>query len=194
MSGRIRFGVPAMASSRNGKTASTFESLNPNAFYIGIVAAAGAVANDLVDRSLGLSKNENSKVLIAKFTAVGVGITAMILGILLRGMNVGFLVGWAFAVAASANFPAILMVLFWKRTTAQGIIASIFVGIVSSMGIILLGPDMFEIYGLQRQDALIPIGQPGIISIPLSFLVLVTVSLLTERNKNNYSLLQKATQ
>jgi cation/acetate symporter len=62
------------------------------------------------------------------------------------------------------------------------------------MGIILLGPDMFEIYGLQRQDALIPIGQPGIISIPLSFLVLVTVSLLTERNKNNYSLLQKATQ
>jgi cation/acetate symporter len=147
-----------------------------------IVAAAGAVANDLVDRSFGLSSSETGKVLVAKIAATGVGLIAIVLGILMRDMNVGFLVGWAFAVAASANLPAILMVLFWKRTTAQGIIASILVGVISSMGIILMGPDMFEIYGYPRQAAWIPLGQPGIISIPLSFLTIVGVSLLGGKN------------
>ncbi len=51
-----------------------------------------------------------------------------------KGMNVSFLVGLAFAVAASANLPAIVMLLFWKKTTAKGIAASIVVGIVASLG------------------------------------------------------------
>jgi cation/acetate symporter len=144
-----------------------------------IVAAAGAVANDLADRAFGLSKSERGKVLVAKAASALVGIVAIVLGILLRDMNVGFLVGWAFAVAASANLPSILMVLFWKRTTAHGIIASILVGIFCSMAIILMGPDMFELYGFQRHEAWIPLGQPGIVSIPASFLTIVVVSLLT---------------
>lgn len=144
-----------------------------------IVAAAGAVANDLVDRGFGLSHGGAANVVVAKVASVTVGITAIVLGILLKGMNVGFLVGWAFAVAASANFPAIIMVLFWKRTTSQGIVASIITGIVASLGIILLGPDMFEVYGLGREAALVPLGQPGLVSMPLSFLVLIVVSLTT---------------
>lgn len=144
-----------------------------------IVAAAGAVANDLVERGFGLSHSGAAKVLVAKAAAVTVGLVAIVLGILLKGMNVGFLVGWAFAVAASANFPSIIMVLFWKGTTSQGVVASILTGIVGSLGIILLGPDMFEVYGLGREAALIPLGQPGLISMPLSFLVLIVVSLMT---------------
>ena len=98
-------------------------------------------------------------------------------------MNVSFLVGLAFAVAASANLPAILMLLFWKRTTAQGITASVIVGMVSSLVIILLSPSMFGSYGLDPAKALIPLDNPGIISIPLSFLVLVVVSLLTGKQE-----------
>ena len=94
-------------------------------------------------------------------------------------MNVSYLVGWAFAVAASANLPAIVMLLFWKRTTKQGIAASIITGIIVSVGLILLSPDMFERYGMVRSAAPVPLSNPGIISIPLSFLVLVVVSLLT---------------
>jgi cation/acetate symporter len=74
----------------------------------------------------------------------------------------------AFAVAASANLPAILFLLFWKKTTAQGISWSILVGIVSSIGIILFSPTMYEKYGLIPKDAPIPLDNPGIISIPLA--------------------------
>ena len=108
-----------------------------------------------------------------------VGAIAIVLGILFKGMNVTFLVGLAFAVAASANLPAIVMLLFWKRTTAKGITASIVVGIVSSLGLILLSPDMYELYGLDPAAAPVPLKNPGIVSIPLSFLALVVVSLFT---------------
>ncbi|MBE0565651.1 MAG: cation acetate symporter [Krumholzibacteria bacterium] len=147
-----------------------------------IVAASGAVAHDLMDRFGRMDLSEARKVRAGKIAAFGVGIVAIVLGIVFRGVNVSFLVGWAFAVAASANLPAIVMLLFWKGTTAQGIVASIIVGIVAALGIILTGPEMFAgPYGLRAEDAWHPLGQPGIISIPLSFLALVAVSLLTRR-------------
>jgi cation/acetate symporter len=147
-----------------------------------IVAASGAVAHDLMDRYGQMNLTEEKKVKAGKIAAVGVGVIAIILGILFRGVNVSFLVGWAFAVAASANLPAIVMLLFWKRTTAAGIVASISVGIVSALGIILTGPEMFAgPYGLTAADAWHKLGQPGIVSIPLSFLTLVVVSLMTQK-------------
>jgi cation/acetate symporter len=148
-----------------------------------IVATSGAVAHDLVDDFFGLRLTDGQKVVVGKLTAVSVGVLAIVLGILFKGMNVSFLVGWAFAVAASANFPAIIMLLFWRKTTSAGITASILVGIASALAIILLSPSMFERYGLDARRALIPLDNPGIVSIPLSFLTLVAVSLLT-RKKN----------
>lgn len=147
-----------------------------------IVAASGAVAHDLMDRYGRMNLTEKQKVFAGKIAAFAVGIVAIILGIVFRGVNVSFLVGWAFAVAASANLPAIMMLLFWKRTTAAGIVASITVGIVSALGIILTGPEMFAgPYGKTAAEAWHKLGQPGIISIPLSFLTLVVVSLLTAK-------------
>ncbi len=144
-----------------------------------IVAASGAVANDLLDKYMGLNMSGRAKVIAAKSTAVSVGIVSVALGIMFRGVNVGFLVGWAFAVAASANFPAIMLVLFWEKTTSLGVIVSIFVGIAASVGIILAGPDMFELYGLPRGAAWIPLSQPAILAMPLSFITVIIVSLLT---------------
>jgi cation/acetate symporter len=146
-----------------------------------IVASSGAVAHDLVNKYFKVELTDKKKVIIGKTAAVSVGIIAILLGILFKGMNVSFLVGWAFAIAASANFPAIIMLLFWKKTTAQGIASSIAVGMVSALAIILLSPSMFERYGLNAAQALIPIDNPGIISIPLSFITLVVVSLLTQK-------------
>jgi cation/acetate symporter len=144
-----------------------------------IVAASGAVANDLLEHFFQLDMGGNRKVLAARVTAVGVGVISIILGILFKNVNVGFLVGWAFAVAASANFPAIMLVLFWKRTTSVGIISSIFAGIVVSMVVIIIGPDMFELYGLGRENAIIPLTQPAIIAMPISMIVGIFVSLFT---------------
>ncbi len=149
-----------------------------------LVAAAGAVAHDFMGTLRGISMTDKQKVIAGKITAFSVGIIAIILGILFKGMNVSFLVGWAFAIAASANFPSIIMVLFWKKTTAKGIVASIIVGIFTALGMILLSPSMYTHYGLNPDLAPIPFSNPGIISIPLSFLTIVIVSLLTQkRNK-----------
>ncbi len=147
-----------------------------------IIAASGAVAHDLMDRFAGIIKSDKEKVRAGKVAAFVVGFIAIILGILFKGVNVSFLVGLAFAVAASANLPSIVMMLFWKRTTSKGITASIIVGIVSSIGLILLSPTMFELYGLDPALAPVPLKNPGIISIPLSFLTIIAVSLLTKRD------------
>ena len=150
-----------------------------------IVAASGAVAHDLMDNYLDIKLTDKGKVKAGKIAAIAVGFVAIILGILFKGMNVSFLVGWAFAVAASANLPAILMLLFWKKTTAKGIAASILVGIITAVGIILLSPSMWEKYGLDPANAPSPLDNPGIISIPLSFITLVIVSLLTQKDNKN---------
>jgi cation/acetate symporter len=145
-----------------------------------IIAASGAVAHDLMDRFAGLIKNEHQKVVAGRIAAFVVGAIAILLGIAFQGVNVSFLVGLAFAVAASANLPCIIMMLFWKRTTSKGMVASIIVGIVVSIGIIVFSPTAWELYGLTPADAPIPLKNPGIISIPLSFLVIYVVSRLTK--------------
>jgi len=147
-----------------------------------IVAASGAITHDLINRFFQKKMTDRGKVKVGKIAAMIIGVIAILLGILFKGMNVSFLVGWAFAVAASANLPAILMLLFWKKTTAKGIAASILVGIISSLTIILLSPSMFERYGMPGQSP-ISLDNPGIVSIPLSFLTLIIVSLLTQKNK-----------
>jgi cation/acetate symporter len=147
-----------------------------------IVAASGAVAHDLMTGFLGIEMTDKGQVKAGKISAVVVGIIAIILGILCKGMNVSFLVGLAFAVAASANLPSITMLLFWKKTTSKGIAASIVVGMVTALGIILLSPSTYvDLYGLPKASAPIPLDNPGIISIPLGYLTLIVVSLFTQK-------------
>ena len=148
-----------------------------------IVASSGAIAHDLFDRYFKIKMTDTQKVNAGKISAFVIGGIAILLGILFKGMNVSFLVGLAFAVAASANLPAIIMLLFWKKTTSTGISSSIVIGIVSSLILIALSPELFKLYGLNPLDAPIPLNNPGIISIPLSFATLVVVSLLTQKNK-----------
>ncbi len=147
-----------------------------------IMAASGAVAHDLMTNFLKMRLDDFQKVRAAKVAAMAVGVIAIILGILFSKMNVNFLVGWAFNIAASANLPALVMLLFWKRTTKQGITAAIVVGMISSLGWILLSAQAYkDVYGLNPADAIVPFSQPAIVTIPLGFLVLVVVSLFTQR-------------
>lgn len=150
-----------------------------------ILAAAGAVTHDLLGSAFGWQMTDPEKVRVAKLSSVVVGAIAILLGILFQKMNPTFLVGWAFSVAASANLPALVMILFWPRVTRQGIIAGIVVGMVSSMTWILLSGEAYsKVYGLDAANAIVPFSQPGIITIPLGFLTLVLVSLLTTGTKN----------
>ncbi len=145
-----------------------------------ILASAGAVAHDLLRHVLRVEMSDHEQVRIAKITSVVVGVVAMVLGVLFENMNVSYLVGWAFSVAASANLPSLVMLLFWKGTTRQGIIAAVVVGMVSSLGWILLSGDTFaSVYKLPAEQSPMPFSQPGLVTIPLGFLTLIVVSLLT---------------
>jgi cation/acetate symporter len=145
-----------------------------------IIAASGAVAHDLLTNVLKVDLSDAGMVRAGKIVAVVVGAIAMVLGVLFERMNVTFLVGWAFNIAASANLPALVMALYWKRATKRGIAAAIVVGMVSSLGWILMSAQAFrDVYGLPAAGALVPFSQPGIVTIPLGFLVLIVVSLLT---------------
>src|SRR5690606_13348083 len=103
-----------------------------------ILACAGAVSHDLMKNAFQIEMTDHQQVRVAKVASVVVGLIAMVLGIQFKGLNVSYLVGWAFSIAASANLPSLVMLLFWKGTTKQGIIAAVTVGMVSSLGWILL--------------------------------------------------------
>jgi cation/acetate symporter len=146
-----------------------------------IMAASGAVAHDLMTNFLKIEMDDFKKVRAAKVAAMCVGVVAIVLGILFAKMNVNFLVGWAFNIAASANLPALMMLLFWKRTTKQGITVAIIVGMLASLGWILLSAQAYkDVYGLDPAKAIVPFSQPAIVTIPLGFIVLVLVSLFTQ--------------
>jgi cation/acetate symporter len=127
---------------------------------------------------------EEEQVKAAKIATVVFGVAAVGLGILFKGQNVAFMVGLAFAIAASANFPALLMSITWKRFTTQGAVWSILVGAFTSCTMILLSPTVWGSV-LGHLDAagnpvgIIPIKNPAIFSMTAAFAVGIVVSLLT---------------
>ena len=146
-----------------------------------ILASAGAIAHDIAKHGFGRDLDDDAQVRLAKTASIVVGVIAIVLGILFKDLNVGYLVGWAFAIAASANLPSLIMLLFWPKTTRQGIVAAVLVGMTTSLGWILLSGDTFKsVYGLDPATSPMPFSQPGIVTIPLGFATLVVVSLLTQ--------------
>lgn len=153
------------------------------------MAGASAFAHDIW---LNVVKNgkedEREQLLVARITAGVIGVLAIILGVALSTQNVAFLVGLAFAIAASANVPSIVLSLFWKRFNTAGMISSMIVGLVSSVVLIILSPSIMGVdppgtastaAHLIQAKAIFPLTNPGIISIPLSFLVALVVPLFT---------------
>lgn len=139
------------------------------------MAAAGAIAHDIWTVYLGNKMSDEETLKMTKMTAVGVGIAAIFLGIIAKGQNVAFLVGLAFAIAASANLPALISVLFWKGSTARGVELGIWTGLASSIGLILIGPT------IMGAAAIFPLNNPGLVSIPLSFIVTFGVSMTQKK-------------
>ena len=145
-----------------------------------IIAAGGSMAHDIAGGLLGLKLSDKQTIAVAKVSSIAIGAVAILLGLAFEGMNVSYLVGWAFAIAASANLPALLMLLFWKGTTKQGIIAGVLVGLFSSLAWIVVSPDMLQyMFAADAKKALVPMSQPGIVTIPLSFLAIFVASKLT---------------
>jgi len=127
---------------------------------------------------------------VARVAAFVIGFVAMGIAILLGPTaNVAFLVGLAFAVAASANLPVIVLSIYWRRFNTAGAVTGLAIGLLSSLFLIIVGPSFMAIdpptvsgaaRHLIQQKAWFPLENPGIVSVPLGFLGAILGSLLTK--------------
>ncbi|MDI9830711.1 cation acetate symporter [Streptomyces sp. KAU_LT] len=136
------------------------------------LASSASVAHDLYASLRRRGGKARSEVTVARLAAVGIGVVAIALGLLARDLNVAFLVGLAFAVAASANLPVLLYSLFWRDFTTRGAVWSVYGGLIPAMVLVALSPvvsggpqSLFP--GVDFQY--FPLDNPGIVSIPLGF-------------------------
>ena len=140
------------------------------------LASSSSVAHDLYRGVFKKDQevSEKSEVRVAKIAAVVIGAVAIVLAIPAQRLNIAFLVALAFAVAASANLPAILYNMFWRRFNTRGATWSIYGGLVVAVGLVLLSPvtSGAETSLFPDSDwALFPLNNPGIVSIPVGFLL-----------------------
>jgi cation/acetate symporter len=143
------------------------------------LAGASAFSHDIYVSVIKRGKaSEEDQLRVARIATIVFGVCAIALGILFKGQNVAFMVGLAFAIAASANFPALLMSIVWKPFSTQGAIWSILVGAFSSVMMIVLSPTVWV--GIFKfKAAIFPMKNPAIFSMTLAFAVGIVVSLLT---------------
>ena len=114
---------------------------------------------------------------VARLSTVLLGILAIVLGIAFKGQNVAYMVGLAFAIAASANFPALLLSVFWRRFTTRAAQTSMLAGTFASLALIYFSPTI-QVDILKNGAAPFPLRNPGLVSIPLAFLVAFVVAVL----------------
>lgn len=147
------------------------------------LAGASAVSHDLYVGVIRRGKvDEKQEVRAAKIATLVLGILAILLGIAFKEQNVAFMVGLAFAIAASANFPALVMSIFWKKFTTQGAICSIYTGLALSVILIILSPTVW-VDILKNPEPIFPLKNPGIVSFFAAFVVGIVVSLITRERE-----------
>jgi cation/acetate symporter len=142
------------------------------------LAGAAALSHDLwVHVARHGSASEREQLKVARGATVVLGIAAILLGIAFKGQNVAYMVGLAFAIAASANFPALLLSMFWRGFTTRAAQASMLAGTGASLLLIYFSPTI-QIDVLRNATAPFPLRNPGLLSIPLAFIVAIAVARL----------------
>jgi cation/acetate symporter len=138
-----------------------------------VLSASAAVAHDVWSNIIRKGHDtEREEVIVAKVAAFAIGAIAILVAVIGgSGLNVSFMVGLAFAVAASANFPALLLALTWRRFNTAGAVTGVLFGVVSSIALVIVSPKVWP--GADTVTGS-PIGwelaNPGIVSIPLGFI------------------------
>ncbi|HEY5341504.1 MAG TPA: cation acetate symporter [Candidatus Aquilonibacter sp.] len=170
--------APLLADALGGSLLTAFVAAVAFATILAVVAgltiaASSAFAHDiwysLVRNGSG---SEREHIFVARTAALVVGFAAIFLSVRLRDVNVAFLVGLAFAVAASTNAPALILSLSWRRFSRTGAVCGMLAGLISSLTLIALSPDVMH------EHALFPLRNPGLVSIPLGFFAAIVGTLL----------------
>jgi cation/acetate symporter len=137
-----------------------------------VISASGAVAHDIWSNIVRSGRDsEREEVHVARIAAFAIGAIAITIAVIGgEGLNVSFMVGLAFAVAASANFPALLLCLTWRRFNTAGAITGVIFGVVSSIVLIVVSPKVWPGPDAEGSPVGWTLANPGIVSIPLGFI------------------------
>jgi cation/acetate symporter len=152
-----------------------------------VLSASAAFSHDIWSSIVRKGQDsEHEEVHVARIAAFGIGVIAIIIAVIGgSGLNVSFMVGLAFAVAASANFPALLLALTWRRFNTAGAITGVLFGVVSAIFLVIVSP---KVWPGADTDTGSPIGwelsNPGIISIPLGFFGCWLGTMLSKESKS----------
>ncbi len=142
------------------------------------LSGAAALAHDLWVHVVRKGHaDEREQLRVARLATIALAIVAILLGIFFKGQNVAFMVGLAFAIAASANFPALLLSIVWRKFTTRGAVASMVTGTVGAIVMIALSPTVM-VGVLGRPSAIIGLKNPAIVTMTLAFVVGIVTSLV----------------
>ena len=180
--GGTNMAAPELARKLGGEVFFAFISAVAFATILAVVAgltisASTSFAHDFFTNVIhhGKEHQPGQEVLVARIAAFVVGALAIVIAIILGpSVNVAFLVGLAFAVAASANLPVMLFSIFWKRFNTNGAVVGLLVGLASSILLILISPDFMG------ENAIFPLKNPALLSIPIGFLAAIIGTLLSK--------------
>ena len=135
------------------------------------LAGASAISHDLYARVIKKGTASSAQEMkVTRFASVGLGLTAIVLGIAFKDQNVLFLVALAFGVASSVNFPVLILSMYWKGLTTRGALWGGIAGLVSSVGLVVLSPTVW-VKILGNKTAIFPYDHPAIVSMTLAFFV-----------------------
>ncbi|MHB1373849.1 MAG: cation acetate symporter [Thauera sp.] len=133
------------------------------------LAGASAISHDIYSRVIMKGKaNEATELKVSKFATIGLGIVAILLGMAFEKMNIAFMVALAFGVAASANFPVLILSMYWKGLTTKGALWGGYSGLISAVLFVLLSKSVW-VDVLGNASAIFPYTQPALFSMPIAF-------------------------
>jgi cation/acetate symporter len=144
------------------------------------LSGASAVSHDLYATVIkGGKADAKAELRVSKITTVCLGIIAVLLGIAFEKQNIAFMVSLAFAIAASANFPVLLMSVLWKGCTTKGVVIGGFLGLVSSVALTIVSPAVWEVtLGSPKGSAWFPYASPALFSMTIGFVGIWLFSVL----------------
>ncbi len=153
------------------------------------LSGASAVSHDIYSSVIRKGQaTQEEEMRVSKIATLALGVLSIILGLAFEYQNVAFMVGLAIAVEASANFPVLMLSMFWKGLTTRGAVAGGLAGLIGAFVLIILGPSVW-VSVLHNKAPIFPYGNPAIFTIPLAFIVSWIVSIT---DKSEQAKLDKA--
>ena len=142
------------------------------------ISGAGAISHDLY---VNVCKNgqcdANQEMKVTKIATIALGLLAILLGMAFEGQNVAFMVGLAFSIAASVNFPIILLCIYWRGLSTKGVFYGGLIGLFGVLSLVTLSPSIW-VSVLGFENAIFPYNYPAIFSMPITFVAIYIISKL----------------